>query len=339
MTNDRRLNTGKVFTISVAVVAVVLAGSLSMSRSCETAAEAANAIEGAETASPAVARRGRLFSRGFLYKNDRLTGMAIVVIDPDTGAWKRLVETQSGFAVSPDGQTITFEKDDALWNSDAETNANPGKIFGETGRAVFAPDSRSMFVTTWRGNPEKPAEMKTTVWTMDVGGLFPSPAAELDGCDVRDWSADGRWLLVERPDKGWTIHIVRRDGRNLRQLVKAGGSHPRFSTDGRRVLYVRQWKGMIRLIDSDGANDSLFFQAPNLVHVLLARWSPDGRHIAVHYSDMMPGEDGEPSLSADPKVSHPRIVIFDATTKEQRILQLPTQDGWDFYPSGDLEWR
>ena len=49
--------------------------------------------------------------------------------------------------------------------------------------------------------------------------------------------------------------------------------------------------------------------------------------------------EGIASLFADPKVSHPRIAIFDAATGAHRIVKLPNQDGWEFYPTDELEWR
>jgi hypothetical protein len=72
---------------------------------------------------------------------------------------------------------------------------------------------------------------------------------------------------------------------------------------------------------------------------LIPRFNPDGKHLAAVMQDRTLGADGTESLAADPKISHPRIAIFDAATGKQRILSLPQQDGWDFYPVNNLDWR
>lgn len=279
--------------------------------------------------------RGRLFARGFTYKYDQIKGIAIVSIDPETGAWQRLVDGGSGFSVSPDRQTIVFSKDDALWNGDAETNMNPGKIHGQEGSAVFAPDSRSMLVTIWTRNPDDPKKYEPNVVRMALDGTSPTPVAELAGYAVRDWSADGRWLLVL---KDRTVHIMRPDGKESRQLFK-NGEHPHFTPDGKRVVYVRGWTGALRVIDVDGTRDELFVQLPPLTYVLLPRFSPDGKRVAAVLQDQKLSQDGTPTIFADPKITHTRIVVFDTATGDQRVLTLPRQDDWDFYPTGELDWR
>ncbi|MBI3860557.1 MAG: PD40 domain-containing protein [Planctomycetia bacterium] len=289
---------------------------------------------------PKPALRGRLIARGFWFRSDMLDGkLAIASIDPETGAWKRLVDHADNFSVSPDGQTIAYAVDGALWNGDAATNANPGKIFNEAGHAVFSPDSRSMLVTTWKkkaGAPDDSNEYETTVWRMGIDGTAAVPIADLAGWgSIYDWSSDGRWLLAE---KGRAIHLLRPDGKESRQIAKRG-EHPKFSPDGQRVAYVKSWEGQIRVIEADGSNDRLVFQAPQMIMMHQARWSENGKHLAAVLMDLTYGNDGTtPILSADPKVSHPRVGIVDVATGEQRTLTLPRQEDWDFYPTGELEW-
>jgi hypothetical protein len=231
-------------------------------------ATAAAASKNKDAADFGATRRTRLFARGYLYEDDKPKAMGVVTIDPETGAWKKLLdESRSGFEVSPDGETITFTKDGALWNGDTATNANPGKIFAEPGRVVFSPDSKSMLVTTSKSTPDKPNDSETVVWRMRLDGSSAVPIAALTGWDVRDWSSDD-WLLTV--DKNRAVHVVRPDGKEPRQLLKAG-EHPCFSPDGQQVMNLRQWMGTIRAIGIDGSNDRLIFQAPELTFAVMAR--------------------------------------------------------------------
>jgi Tol biopolymer transport system component len=289
-------------------------------------------------ATPAPVRQARLFARGYLFENDKPSPMAVVSIDPQTGAWKSLLDnSRDSFKISPDGETITFGKDGALWNGDAATNANPGKVFAEAGHVTFSPDSRTMLVTTWKGPPDKPEELEATVWSMKIDGTLAVPIAALAGWDVRDWSADNWLLTVDRKQKQ-SIHVMRSDGKEQRKLLNTG-QHPSFSPDGQKVLYLHPWQGTIRAIGFDGSNDRLILQAPGMVCAFMARWSPDGKQLAALFMDLQIGDNNQPTLTADVKVANPRIVIVDVGTGDQRVLKIPQQEGRSFYPFGNLEWR
>jgi len=112
------------------------------------------------------------------------------------------------------------------------------------------------------------------------------------------------------------------------------GDGPRFSPDGKQVIYATSWKGTIRLIDIDGSNDRVFVQAADQTFIARPHFSPDGKHIAAVSHDLQNG-----SLHADPKVSHPHLVIYDAGNPELHVLELPVQEDSTFYPTGELEWR
>src|SRR5579863_10414716 len=283
---------------------------------------------------------GRLFARGFWWRSDRIQGkMAIASIDPATGDWKPLVEDADQFSVTPDGQTIFFNKEGALWNGDAQKNENPGKVFAEAGNVVFAPDSKSMLVTTWKRREDKPEEYETTVWKMGVDGTGAVPIVDLAAWGtIRDWSSDGKWLLAE---KSLAMHLVTPDGKESRLLLKRA-HYAQFSPDVRRVVYTNPGiiNGKIRVIDIDGSNDRVLIELPQLTFANPAVWSPDGKHLGSVLMDLKLGNDGvTPVLYADPAETHPRIGIFDAATGEQRTLTLPRQNDWDFFPTGEMEWR
>jgi RNA polymerase sigma factor (sigma-70 family) len=53
----------------------------------------------------------------------------LISVDPGTGTWKKLSgEDVHHPRVSPDGQTVIFHRDDAIWNCDTGGSDNPGKI-------------------------------------------------------------------------------------------------------------------------------------------------------------------------------------------------------------------
>src|SRR5262249_2787751 len=234
-----------------------------------------------ETDKKAPARRGHLYARGFTFEDDQLKGMAIVRIDPETGAWKRLLDDSFTFEISPDGQTIVFTREDALWNANTGDQPNPGKVYEESGSPVFSPDSRSMIVTSWKRKPGKEDEWEGKVTKMGIDGTNPTPLVELAGSLVCDWSSDGQWLLVERNS---SIDMLRLDGKERRLLAKSG-YHPRFSPDGKRVVYVQNWEGRIRTVELDGKNDKLFYQAPHMTHVVEPQFSPDGKYVGIVLQD------------------------------------------------------
>ena len=292
---------------------------------------AAPANGDAPKAERAAARQGRIFARGYVYQNDELQGMSLVSIDPQTGAWKRLVEKPGAIvAVSPDGQTLFYNFYDGphgLWNGDARENANPGKVYEESGWVAFSPDSWSILLTT----PKSKSDNLPVVMKMGLDGSGAVPIPLLAGWEVRDWSSDGRWLLAE---KNWLLYVVSPDGDEVRPLLTKHCEYEHFSPDGKQVIYTFPWEGTIRLIKVDGSNDRVFAQEPAMTFAAGPRFSPDSKYVAAVLLDLHEG-----SLHADSKQSHPRLVIYDAAQPEPKRLELPQQDGWDFYPTGELEWR
>jgi len=108
-----------------------------------------------------------------------------------------------------------------------------------------------------------------------------------------------------------TLWIMNADGGRNRFLAK--GSSPRWSADGKRILYIadgdpRGGQIFVRWIDTEGAATQVTHTTDKLAD---ARWSPDGKWIA--FSMFVPEKDNwKISLPEAPQGAHwtgsPRIV-------------------------------
>jgi serine/threonine-protein kinase len=172
-------------------------------------------------------------------------GSDIWVADHPSGGLTRL--TYGGINVSP------------AWSSDAA-------------RVFFSTRTDGVFTVTSKSPGDKPADAQSlTMATLPGSHLFPSSIAtdgriavtaalpsgrtavgvipagegpiELLAAGPYDeaapaFSPDGRWLAMESDESGRTEIIVRdlRDGRRI-AVSAGGGSHPRWSGDGRWIFY------------------------------------------------------------------------------------------------------
>jgi Tol biopolymer transport system component len=109
-----------------------------------------------------------------------------------------------------------------------------------------------------------------------------------------DWSPDGSRIVFQRPAGGivsWSepdvklpddsLYVVNPDGSGLRSL-QVNGESPRWSPDGRRILYSRVLDGAwdidytLHVINADGSGVRSLGQKG-----AGASWSPDGTRIAI----------------------------------------------------------
>src|SRR5580700_7352928 len=131
-------------------------------------------------------------------------------------------------------------------------------------------------------------------------------------------SPDGAHILYTRQQANkiedrWdsSLWIVNADGSQHRFLTK--GSNPRWSSDGKRILYLadgepRGTQIFVRWIDVDGPATQVTHATEKVAD---ARWSPDGKWIA--FSMFVPRKDTWPiSMPAEPKGAKwtpaPRVV-------------------------------
>lgn len=176
----------------------------------------------------------------------------------------------SGLLVSPG---LTQEPVDELF-ARVEAMARVGGAWAPS----FSPDGqRVAFLTRLSGSPQ--------VWIVSSDGGWPEQVTALDDpVGGVQWSPDGQWLAIEvAPGGGLNeqIHLVRSDGRGLRQLTEGGSVNNwlgDWTRDGRYLTLAsnRRGVGMDAYLYDLAAGD-LRLVAENTGIGILTDVSRDGR--------------------------------------------------------------
>lgn len=274
-------------------------------------------------------------------KDEKRFVQSAIAIDPNTGTWTRLLSiSESGFTVplsplrvSPDGKTLLFMRENEIWKCDAMTGENPARVFPKGRPKAWAPDGKE-FIAVVAEEAGKPQN-----WRVSADGKNQSLLSLPLGAVVEDWSADGRWLV------GWShadgqLYVMQPDGSGRRRLTSADrnasrNEHPRFSPNGRRIVYLRTLyesdndemlsRFSLRTINVDGTDDreilgeTAVAPAPAKAAWTApwgARWSPDGEHLAVVLFDHT-RDGGILAINGNW-----RLAIIDADGRTLRELKL-----------------
>ncbi len=207
-------------------------------------------------------RREVLFSYGTILRNEFIYNVGKVV--PVT------IEQTTEFdgVFSEDGLYLYYSSDRERGNfdiylrslSDITTVRITGHPAKDTSPAI-SPDGRRLAFVSRREDPEG------DIYVMDVSpgeiiekavaspaGIPPLDAAAKNLTQYQDpvtkdikiirdaspsWSPDSRQVVFSSNRDGTdNIWMIDRDGRNLRQLTTKGGVYPRFSTDGKKAVFV-----------------------------------------------------------------------------------------------------
>jgi Tol biopolymer transport system component len=285
-------------------------------------------------------RAGQIFAlvRRFAANNMNGDGLAgVISIDPETATWRQVVDfNDDAFAtpffgtvrVSPDGRSVllssTNREDPGVWTFDSTGENRPRKIWEKRGYAVWAPDGKRIVVNEPQASP---TGIAYECWLMNADGSNPSrlPIASADG--VFDWSSDGRWLLLlqttkPRPKGGRfsIVAVAHPDGIERRALTEEDqmSGLPTFSPDGKTIAYRtvetvdEKDITLLWMVGVDGTNRrQIPFPLEPEEYVGFARWSPDGKRMAV-------------TVSGAPPTRIERIEIFAPDGSQRRTLQLPT---------------
>jgi serine/threonine-protein kinase len=198
--------------------------------------------------SPAVSPDGRriAFMIGSIGNN-----ADIWLLDLDRGLRTRLTygeDDETAPMWSPDGSLICYVINrgglaDAVMVVPADGSAEPAPLgFGEVQSSPtdWSPDGRSILVTVGyadEGRDLMIARREGDGWT--TAPFVATPFDESFGA----FSPDGAWVVYESDASGQhEIYITRSDGSGGRlQLSTSGGQYPRWSPDGTRVYYLREF--------------------------------------------------------------------------------------------------
>jgi RNA polymerase sigma factor (sigma-70 family) len=219
------------------------------------------------------------------------TGFCAIAVDPETGEWVKVVDRcEMRPTVSPDGLTIAFTKDNALWTQPVAGGAEPKRILSWEESTVGAPaiwsrDGKRLIISTGtKSDTTKHWVFKTFRLNADGTGVETLKIPPEDG--VFDWSADGEWLLIasSRNAKiGWQLYLMHPNGTGVRQITEGGNPfYTRFSPDGRQVLYhdgTTEERRGVWVVGLDGKDRRRVF--PTGTNVACPCWSPDGKRIAI----------------------------------------------------------
>jgi dipeptidyl aminopeptidase/acylaminoacyl peptidase len=285
-----------------------------------------------------------------------------IAIDPNTGSWTRLQNLReaggisvplSPVRVSPDGRTMLFMRENELWKCDARTGQGAERVLEKGSPTAWAPDGKSFVVLLPKGDSPF---LEVENWLVNAVTLDRSKITLPVEDAVEDWSPDGQWLLVATRKAGH-ISLVKPDGSGRQRITTVtefdslSDPRPRFSPDGRRIVYLRVSRSgdeeartatfSLRTINIDGTDDRevlgerqvdpaanpTIWTAP-----LAARWSPDGKHLAVVLFDHSQ-KGGIAAIDGNW-----RFAIMDADGRNLRELKLDgvliTVLPWD-----GPEWR
>jgi len=129
--------------------------------------------------------------------NDGKVDFSIIAINPDTGSWKRLTGVGDYPRVSPDGQTVIFLRDDAVWNCDTGGSDNPGKLFEWPGYGgpVWSADGKHLYYSSIQ-NALGNNLWQHQSWRRDADGGNPVKLKLPVGEAILDISRDGKSCLT-----------------------------------------------------------------------------------------------------------------------------------------------
>jgi Tol biopolymer transport system component len=287
------------------------------------AAGGALVLSASRPARAGTAKTGTIYTMAMLDQGAGGRKSGFIGVDPETGEWSKILDAcDTRPRVSPDGRTVAFSRDGALWTAPVAGGAEPRRVLdleGATGGspAVWSGDGTQFLISLASRDPEdKRWVFKTVRTNADGTGRkeAPIPAEDL----VHDWSPDGDWVVTSshRNAKiGWELYVMRPDGREIRQITEGGNPfYARFSPDGRRVLYsdgTTEERRGIWVVGRDGQGRRKVFATGDAI--VSPCWSPDGTRIAIGIRDLENRRNG-------PWES--RIEIMDLDAEHRASLSL-----------------
>ncbi len=216
----------------------------------------------------------------------------IFVIDPDSGISTPLTDNRSSDQNpiwSPDGKLVAYVSDES---GDLEINLvdRNGTLFkrltnipGDDEAPLWSPNGEDLaFISHRDGNAE------VYLLPMDSGKAIRITTKDPDDM-LGDWSTDGVWLAFSRrgPSEERGLWLRNPDGVNLVHLTEENDFDPRWSPDGKHIVFVRVTDGNADLYLASRLKNGTWQDDVQLTQLtqheeddLGAAWSPDSNTIA-----------------------------------------------------------
>ena len=215
-------------------------------------------------------------ARGWLAFEDAEGGIARVSLDGSS--LRRLTDPPAGKfdrnpRFSPDGERLLFARGDDVGAELYVVAAGGGNalpmtdddqmVFGhdwlDDERMIFSSDREGVRELWLKRGPEGSPRSMGGFWAMDL-------------------DADRRRVIYESPVYRADIFETTPDGAS--PLIESAryDNHPRFSPDGRRLVFLsnRTGRTALWLANSDGSNQRLLFEAPD-IRITRPRWFGDAQ--------------------------------------------------------------
>ena len=214
---------------------------------------------------PKVSPDGRLLAFGINTAN-----MSLWVYDVARGSLTRLVSGSNNFAPvwTPDGEHVTFVSDrggaPSMFSTASDGSGQAERLLpGELRRVPesWTPDGQTLLFR------ERSPETGDDIWLLSAAG-DPTPflrtSANEKGAEI---SPNGRWVVYESDESGRPqIYICPfPQAEPKRQVSIAGGTDPRWKSDGRELFYRDGYKIMSVETETEGtlalAQPQLLFES------------------------------------------------------------------------------
>jgi Tol biopolymer transport system component len=214
-------------------------------------------------------------------------------------AWVLVAPPPAKAAFPGHNGRIVFHREDSngvfqIWVADKDLSNQVQLTRGsaESGWAVWKPGGAKLVFASTRADPD-PTDARTIV---DIFKMNPDGTGVVKLTDSKalnadpGWSPDGRKIAfdsdrADRPGRG-EIHVMDSDGTNVRRVTTLPAYAmldlaPRFSPDGRRIVFTRYVKdpGLSALFTVRVDGSGLKQLTPWRNGAANAHWSPNGKKL------------------------------------------------------------
>ena len=183
-----------------------------------------------------------------------------------------------GPAFSRDGKEIAFSRAEVdgswhIWTVPTDGGA-PRRVTSTSGGEVYprySNDGGSILFHTW-GTPRRIGRVAREGGSVQLLSFGEASDA------FPDMSPDGRWIALTRTDPDAEhVYVAPASGGDVRLLTTSSGSTPRWSPDGRRIVYGgnRGYGGGIFIIDQNGSNQRRLTETGGW-----PVWHADGQYVS-----------------------------------------------------------